>query len=143
MWYSRTDHVQHGFTTTRHGIRCYSKGFELDNDKLRPRANYSPSFIHWLQILYAGTNCKVINNGWFSESISLDRRVHQGCPPSPLLYTIAIETLADAIWKHPRIEGIYVPSNQKGSKAYADDSTLTLKDDLSVARAFDIIHKFE
>ena len=62
MWYSRTNHIRHGSTITRHRIRRYSKG-------------------------YAGANCKIINKGWFSESISLDHGVCQGCPLSPLLNT--------------------------------------------------------
>ena len=98
-----------------------------------------------ISLLNAGANCKIINNSWFSECISLDHGVRQGCPLSPLLYTIAIETLANAIQKHPGIEGVQVPGNQKCSKvsAYVDDSTLTLRDDLSVTQAFDVIHKFE
>ena len=113
--------------------------------KILEKLNYGPTFIQWLKTLYHGANCRIINNGWLSDPVFLTRGVRQGCPLSPLLYTIVVETLTNAIRKHSGIEGVHVPGNQKRSKvsAYADDSTLTLKDDLSVTRAFDVIYKFE
>ena len=113
--------------------------------QIMKRLNYGPNFIRWLQTLHTGENCRIINNGWKSAPIDLERGVRQGCPLSPLLYTLVIETLANAIRANPQIIGIQVPRTRKQSKiiAYADDGTLTLKDDLSVIAAFEQIKIFE
>ena len=109
------------------------------------KMNFGTTFIRWLKTMYAGANCKIINNGWLSEPVFLERGVRQGCPLSSLLYTIVFETLTNAIRRNPRIEGVPLPGSMQHSKttAYADDATLTLKDDLSVTRAFDVINTYE
>ncbi|CAB4042076.1 Hypothetical predicted protein [Paramuricea clavata] len=58
---------------------------------------------------------------------------------------MVIETLTNALRKDPKIEGITIPGSPVESKisVYADDGTLTLKDDLSATRAFDQIERFE
>ena len=114
-------------------------------EKILIKMNYGPSFVQWIRTLYAGANCKIINNGHLSDTVYLERGVRQGCPLSPLLYTLIIETLVTAIRHDKRIEGIPVPGSQDESKisAYADDGTLTLKDDRSVARAFEVIQQYE
>lgn len=64
---------------------------------------------------------------------------------SPLLYILVAETLGNAIRKDDHIEGIHMPGTPRTSKIsqYADDSTLTLKDDQSVVRSFDVIVRYE
>lgn len=125
------------------------KAFDrVDRDfliKIMEKLNYGPSFIRWIETLYYEANCRITNNGWLSGKIHLHRGVRQGCPLSPLLYTMIIETLSNAIRKDSRIEGFSIPGCSQTSKisAYADDGTLTLKDDLSVTRAFDQINNFE
>ena len=87
----------------------------------------------------------VLNNGWISDPINLERGVRRGCPLSPLLYIIIADTLGNAIRKDSHIEGMKIPGTTEQSKIsqYADDATLTLADDQSVIRSFDIINKFE
>ena len=101
----------------------------------------------WIDVLYAGANCVVLNNGWTSDPIDLQRVVRQGCPLSPLFYTIIAETLENAIRKDTHIEVVKMPGTTVQGKIsqYADDATLTLTaDDLSVTKSFtDIISKFE
>ena len=89
-----------------------------------------------------GANCKIIKNGWLSDPIFLEWGVRQRCPLSSLLYTIVFETLMNAIHRNPRIEGVCIPGSTERSKitAYAD---ATLKDDLLVTRAFDVINTYE
>lgn len=125
------------------------KAFDCVNrrflEKILIKMNYGPSFVQWIRTLYAGANCKIINNGYLSDTVYLGQGVRQGCPLAPLLYTLIIETLATAIRKDKRIEGILVPGTNDKSKisAYADEGTLTLKDDRSVARAFEVIQRYE
>ena len=125
------------------------KAFDRVNRRFLQRTlekmNFGPSFRKWVDVLYVGANCVVLNNGWTSDPIDLQRGVRQGCPLSPLLYTIIAETLGNAIRKDSHIEGVKIPGTTIESKIsqYADDATLTVTDDLSVTRSFDIISKFE
>lgn len=114
-------------------------------DRILEKFNYGPSFRRWIKTLYAGANCRVINNGHLSEPILLRRGVRQGCPLSPLLYIFAIEILLMSIQHNKHIRGIETPGYTYRHRvtAYADDATLTLKDDSSVAYAFDQIHVYE
>ena len=99
------------------------KAFDLVNRgfliKIMQKLNYGPSFIRWIETLYSEANCHIINNGWLSDPILLRRGVRQGCPFSPLLYTMVIETLTNALCKDPKIEGITIPGSPVESKISA------------------------
>jgi hypothetical protein len=43
--------------------------------------------------MYSNPRCKIVNNGYISESCNLSRGVEQGCPLSAYLFIIAIEML--------------------------------------------------
>ena len=110
------------------------------------RMNFGSTFKRWIEVLYEGAKCQIINNGWLSDPVFLKRGLRQGCPLSPLLYVLVAETLGQAIRNEDRIKGVAYPgANGETSKLvqYADDTTLTLKDDQSVLRSFDIVNRFE
>lgn len=113
--------------------------------KVLTKMNFGPSFKRWIETLYAGAYCRITNNGWRSDPVLLKRGVRQGCPLSPLLYVIAAEALGNAIRRDQHIRGITLPGTPTPSKIcqYADDSTLTLKDDTSVLRCFDVLARYE
>ena len=115
-------------------------------EKILEKMNFGPSFQRWIQVLYTGAQGKIINNGWLSDPIEIERGLRQGCPLSPLLYVLVAETLGQAIRKEQEIHGVHYPGG-KGITSkitqYADDTTLTLKDEQSVKKCFDIIHRFE
>ena len=113
--------------------------------KILKTMNFGPSFTTWIKLLYTNTTCEIMNNGWHSDPVHMERGVRQGCPLSPLLYTIVAETLACAIRLDPTINGISIPGTHTVSKIlqYADDGTLTLNNDHSVCRSFDLIHRYE
>ena len=74
--------------------------------------NFGPSFKRWIEVLYAGAKCQIIN-GWLSDQLLLEGGLRQGCPLSPLLYVLVAETLGQAI----RIEGVTYPgANGETSK---------------------------
>ena len=70
----------------------------------------------------------VINNGWMSDCIKIERGVRQGCPLSPYLFVLSVEVLANAIRRDPSIKGISISQNDVKLSQYADDTTLILVD---------------
>ena len=109
------------------------------------RFNFGPSFRQWVNIVYTDIHSCVLNNGWLSAKIKLDRGVRQGCPLSPLLYCLVAETLGQAIRRDDSIRGIPIPGVNKQSKVsqYADDTTLILADNYSITQRFNLINIFE
>ena len=110
------------------------------------RFNFGPDFRRWVVTIYNNISSQVLNNGWLSRSFPLERGVRQGCPLSPLLYCLVVETLGQAIRRDPTIEGIRIPGSlNKQSKVsqYADDTTLILANEFSIVKAFEIINIFE
>ena len=146
-------YTTHAYTTRGQTVTLINldqaKAFDRVNqgflEKILKRLNYGPSFIRWIQTLYKGAKCNIINNGYLSDTVFQERGVRQGCPLSPLLYVLVIECLANAIRKDERIQGVPIPGTTDTRKisAYADDATLSLLGDRSIIRAFDIITLYE
>ena len=53
--------------------------------------NFGESVIKGIKVMYSKPRCKIVNNGYISESFKLSRGVKQGCPLSAYLFIIAIK----------------------------------------------------
>ena len=69
------DRVNHGFL--QRVLECF---------------NFGPNFRRWVEVIYMDITSMVINNGGLSRSFSLERGVIQGCPLSPLLYCLVVDS---------------------------------------------------
>ena len=104
---------------------------------------FGTSFIHWIQILYSSPMASVITNDITSSSFTLSRGTRQGCPLSPLLFTIFIEPLATAIRQNDKITGILTHSIAHKISLYADDVLLFLQDPTSsIKETIKLINSF-
>lgn len=74
--------------------------------------------------LYFTPSAMVMVNGICSERLSITIGTHQGCPLLPLLFTVVIEHLAQAIRRNFSIHGIHTPSAYSNLSLYADDLLL-------------------
>lgn len=89
---------------------------------------------------------KIILNGYLTDKIFLRHGVWQGDPLSPLLYVICVEALACLIHDSTEIDRFLLPG-AKGRWAkmrlYVDDTTVLLKDFVSLRNLFRVICIYE
>ena len=102
--------------------------------KTSEKIGISPLFINFLKILYKQKASMIINNGFLSPQVSLQRGLGQGSPLSVPLYVIQGQVTTTNINQNNNITGIYIPNqkNQLKISQYADDSNFFLKNQESV-----------
>ena len=87
---------------------------------------FGPSLTRWVETFYKKIESCVLNNGWSSSFIELQRGVRQGCPLSPYLFILSAEILAKAIRSNKNVKGICVNNTEIKISQYADDTTFIL-----------------
>ena len=66
----------------------------------------------------------VCTNGIYSEHFTISHGTRQGCPPSPLLFALAIEPLAIARRQDTIMTGLFREGLEQRILLYADDMIL-------------------
>ena len=114
-------------------------------DRVLQKMNFGPEFRQWIRVIYAGISSACLHSGFVTSFFEISRGARQGDPLSSLLYTLVAEVLGAAIRNCKDIRGVRLPGSSEESKIgqYADDGDLTLVDDFSVAKAFEIIRIYE
>lgn len=107
---------------------------------------FNHSFIKWIKTLYNNISSLIINNGWISSPVILQRGIRQGCPCSSLLFIIAVEIMANNLRTSKKIKGIEIKLDNKTHhlkiSQLADDTTLFLKSKNEIKEALNIIEIF-
>ena len=105
--------------------------------------NLGDNFIRWIKTFYKDRNSRILNNGFISDPVSIDRGIFQGCPISPLLFLLAIEILAISIRSNPFIKGIPIGPLDKKISLFADDTICFLNGESdSFKHLFDTLAHF-
>lgn len=99
-------------------------------------------FIKWVKLLYQAPVARVLVNGWSSEQFHLTRSTWQGCPISPLLYTLGAEPLAITICSHLNIVGLKVGHLIEKFSTYVDNTLLYLDDSTKTLPTLALIECF-
>ena len=104
---------------------------------------FGPTCIQWIKALYYKPTACVKTNGLISAPFQLFRSTRQGCPASPVIFTLALEPLACAIRANHNITGISLYNHDFKTNLYADDILLTLtKPDQSIPHLLEVIKNF-
>lgn len=85
---------------------------------------FGEHFIGILKSLYSEPEARVKLQGFLSSPIKIARGTRQGCPLSPLIFALIIETLAIAIRSDPNIKGVNCGLNTHKCALFADDLLL-------------------
>uniref|UniRef100_A0A5F8HF18 RNA-directed DNA polymerase n=1 Tax=Monodelphis domestica TaxID=13616 RepID=A0A5F8HF18_MONDO len=86
------------------------------------------SFLKIINSIYLKPSTNIICNGDKLNPFPLRSRVKQGCPLSPLLFDIVLETLAVAIREEKEIEGIKIGKEETKLLLFADDMMKNTKE---------------
>ena len=84
--------------------------------------NFGENFIRWVKTFYSSRKSYVMNNGFLTKQIDMEKGIFQGCPISPYLFLCIMETLAIAIRNNPNIKGILVNQDELKVSMLADDT---------------------
>lgn len=90
---------------------------------------------HWwapvVGLVY-GTNCKKLLNiiifPQLSSLFQILNGTRHGCPISPLLFVLVIETLIQTIWQHPKIKGIETKNIQCKTAVFVDNLSIIMSE---------------
>jgi hypothetical protein len=102
-------------------------------------------FVGFVENVYLNNTARLIVNGELSkESVDVSSGTRQGCPLSPLLFTLIAEMLCQPIINDPEFKGMKIEGgNHKALSAYADDIAInnSCNSDLDIMN--DKLDKFE
>ena len=125
----------------------FEKAFDsVDHDfifKVLEHFKFGNSLIDWVKLFYNNAQSCVSNNGYMSNFFNIERGVRQGCPLSPYLFILAIETLYKYVQNDNEIIGCKVGSTEIKNTAFADDATFMLNGNKkSFEKLIQCIHRF-
>ena len=83
-----------------------------------------------IKAIYKKPTANIIPNGQKLEAFPLKSHARQGCPLSPLLFSIVLEVPAIAIWQQKEIKGIQSGKQEFKLSLFADDIIVYLEDPL-------------
>ena len=99
--------------------------------------------LNTIKAIYDKPTANIILNGEKLKTFPLRAGTRQGCPPSPLLFNIALEVLATAIREENEIKGIQIGKEEVKLTLFADDMILyieNLKD--SIRKLLELVSEF-
>lgn len=98
------------------------------------------AFVSWIRMANLNPTASIVTNQSRSHRFPLERGTCQGCPLSPLLFTLAIEPLAISIRENKLIKPITIDGINHKISLYADDIASFLTDpEQSVPYLLDLI----
>ena len=101
------------------------------------------TFLNIVKAIYAKPMANIILNGEKLKAFPLKTGTRQGCPLSPLLFNIVLETLARAIRQTKEIKGIQIGKEELKLSLFADDMIIYLEErENSTRKLLELISEF-
>ena len=88
--------------------------------------NFGPSIKKWIKLFQTGAQSCILQNGYLSESFTLQRGCRQGDPISPYIFILCVEILGKMIRNDKRLQGIKINNKEFKLCQYADDTQVFL-----------------
>ena len=93
---------------------------------------FPEEFLNMVTLMQQNAYVQIMNNGYLSDGIKLQRGLPQGCGLSPYLFILAVEGLANTLRADDTILGISTGPVTKKVAQVADDSLLSFKGSVTV-----------
>ena len=87
---------------------------------------FSEDFIQWVKLFNTNIKAYILQCGFLSEEILIERRCRQGDPLSAYLFLLGAEVLSTLIKLDPNIKGLKFGDQHIKMTQFADDATLIL-----------------
>lgn len=101
------------------------------------------SKLNEIKAIYNKPRVNIILNSENLKAFPLRSEIRQGCPLSPLLFSIVLEVLEMAIRQHKEIKGIQIGKEEVKLSLFADDVILYIKNPKeSTPKLLDLISEF-
>lgn len=98
----------------------------------------------WIKLLYNNPCARILTSHTLSPNFKLHQGTRQGCTFSPLLFILAIETLAEKIQSNPEIYGYNTKYTVNKIYLHADDILLFIsRPQTSIPSILSLINLFE
>lgn len=85
------------------------------------KLNLGHKFGNVIEAIYSHQTMTLLINNNTSKPIMIQKGTRQGCPLSPLLFILFLETLLKQVQKDPKIKGLQIKSHTYKYRAFADD----------------------
>ena len=96
-----------------------------------------------IKTIYSSRITYVMNNGFMTDRIHMERGIFQGCPVSPYLFLLVIEMMASAIRQNDNVKGFVVNNLEIKTSLLADDTVCFLDgSEKSFDNLFEILKVF-
>ena len=100
-------------------------------------------YFNIIKAIYAKPTANIILSGEKLKAFPLKSGTRQGCPLSPLLFSIVLEVLATAIRAEKEIKGIQIGKEEETLSLFADDMILyTESPKDSTRRLLELINEY-
>ena len=87
---------------------------------------FPPGFVKWVEMSLSSSKMRLIINGFYSESFSMDGGGKQGDPLFPYVFLVVMMGLIALVEKDSNISGIHIPTLKHKLKImqFADDTSM-------------------
>ena len=101
------------------------------------------TYLNIVKSIYDKPTVNIILNGEKLEEFPLRSGTRQGCPLSPLLFSIVLEVLAISIGEEKEIKGIQMGKDELKLLLFADDMILYMENPKeTIRKLLELISKF-